>query len=53
MSDHINKARVHTMADQKSNRGTEKEAVGAKMDLSEVKDHGFGDIVTLNVGGKR
>lgn len=29
---------------------------GDKMDLNEVptaKDHGFGDIVMLNVGGKR
>ena len=41
------------MADGKEQSGRE---ASAKMDVSEVpmaKDHGFGDIVTLNVGGKR
>jgi hypothetical protein len=43
------------MADSKAGQDGGKEA-SAKMDVSEVptaKDHGFGDIVTLNVGGKR
>ena len=44
------------MAEGSASEGSSKGEAGFKMDAGEVpaaKDHGFGDIVTLNVGGKR
>ena len=44
------------MADGKVDQQPSGREASTKMDVSEVpmaKDHGFGDIVTLNVGGKR
>ena len=44
------------MADSEACQQSDKGEGGVKMEACEeltAKDHGFGDIVTLNVGGKR
>lgn len=47
---------IRTMADQKLDQQSVRGQGSTKIDMSEVsttKDNDFGDVVTLNVGGKR